>query len=100
MPSHRLRPSRSDDQALVGGGETGRQRWRESRFFKARQAGYAKEFHVERYWREVRLQRIAPISRELVLNYMTDHVLGLPRSVASYLGRPTVGSSLTRLGSS
>ena len=42
--------------------------------------GYAKEFHVERYWREARLQRLAPISQEMVLNYVTQHVLGLPRS--------------------
>ncbi|MDE0065001.1 MAG: acyl-CoA/acyl-ACP dehydrogenase [Gammaproteobacteria bacterium] len=42
--------------------------------------GYAKEYHVERYWREARLQRIAPISQEMVLNYVTEHVLGLPRS--------------------
>ena len=42
--------------------------------------GYAREFHVERYWREARLQRIAPISQEMVLNYVSEHVLGLPRS--------------------
>ena len=42
--------------------------------------GYAREFHVERYWREARLQRLAPISQEMVLNYVTEHVLGLPRS--------------------
>ena len=42
--------------------------------------GYAKEYHVERYWREARLQRLAPISQEMVLNYVTEHVLGLPRS--------------------
>ncbi len=42
--------------------------------------GYASEFHVERYWREARLQRLAPISQEMVLNYVTEHVLGLPRS--------------------
>lgn len=42
--------------------------------------GYAKEFHVERYWREARLMRIAPISQEMVLNYITEHVLELPRS--------------------
>lgn len=42
--------------------------------------GYAREFHVERYWREARLQRIAPISQEMVLNYVTEHVMGLPRS--------------------
>jgi acyl-CoA dehydrogenase len=42
--------------------------------------GYGKEFHVERYFREARLMRIAPISQEMVLNYTAEHVLGLPRS--------------------
>jgi acyl-CoA dehydrogenase len=42
--------------------------------------GYAKEYHVERYFREARLPRIAPISQELVLAYIAQHVLGLPRS--------------------
>jgi len=42
--------------------------------------GYATEYHVERYWREARLMRIAPISQEMVLNYLAEHVLGLPRS--------------------
>ena len=42
--------------------------------------GYAREFHVERYWREARLQRLAPISQEMVLNYVTEHVMDLPRS--------------------
>jgi acyl-CoA dehydrogenase len=42
--------------------------------------GYAKEYHVERYFREARLPRIAPISQELVLAYLSQHVLGLPRS--------------------
>ncbi|HEV8640487.1 MAG TPA: acyl-CoA dehydrogenase family protein [Methylomirabilota bacterium] len=42
--------------------------------------GYAKEFHVERLWREIRLYKIAPISQEMVLNYLSEHVLGLPRS--------------------
>ena len=42
--------------------------------------GYGKEFHVERYFREARLKRIAPISQEMVLNYLSEHVLGLPRS--------------------
>lgn len=42
--------------------------------------GYAREFHVERYWREARLMRIVPISQEMVLNYLCEHVLGLPRS--------------------
>jgi acyl-CoA dehydrogenase len=42
--------------------------------------GYAKEYHVERYWREARLMRIAPISQEMILNYVTEHVMGLPKS--------------------
>ena len=42
--------------------------------------GYAKEYQVERYWREARLMRIAPISQEMILNYVTEHVLDLPRS--------------------
>jgi acyl-CoA dehydrogenase len=42
--------------------------------------GYSKEFHVERYFREARLMRIAPVSQEMVLNYLAEHVLGLPRS--------------------
>ena len=42
--------------------------------------GYAKEFHVERYFREARLMRLVPISQEMVLSYIAEHVLGLPRS--------------------
>jgi acyl-CoA dehydrogenase len=42
--------------------------------------GYAKECNVERYWRESRLSRIAPISNEMILNFISEHVLGLPRS--------------------
>jgi acyl-CoA dehydrogenase len=42
--------------------------------------GYAKEFHVERYLREVMIARIAPVSRELILCYIAEKVLGLPRS--------------------
>ncbi|MHA6758277.1 acyl-CoA dehydrogenase family protein [Streptacidiphilus sp. PAMC 29251] len=42
--------------------------------------GYATEYHVERYWREARLLRIAPIPQEMVLNYLAEHVLSLPRS--------------------
>ena len=38
------------------------------------------EYDVERYWREARLMRIAPISQEMVLIYVAEHVLGLPRS--------------------
>ncbi len=42
--------------------------------------GYAKEYDVERKWRETRLMQIAPISTNLVLSYIAEHVLGLPRS--------------------
>lgn len=42
--------------------------------------GYAQEYHVERYFREARLPRIAPVSQEMVLNYLAQHVLRLPRS--------------------
>lgn len=42
--------------------------------------GYAREYHVERLWRESRLFRLAPISQEMVLNYLSEHVLGLPKS--------------------
>jgi acyl-CoA dehydrogenase len=42
--------------------------------------GYAREFYVERLWREVRLYKIAPVSQEMVLNYLSEHVLGLPKS--------------------
>jgi acyl-CoA dehydrogenase len=42
--------------------------------------GYATEYHVERYFREARLQRIAPVSQEMTLNYIAQHTLGLPRS--------------------
>ncbi len=42
--------------------------------------GYAKEFYVERLWREVRLYKIAPVSQQMVLNFLSEHVLGLPKS--------------------
>jgi acyl-CoA dehydrogenase len=42
--------------------------------------GYAKEYDVERKWREARLYRTAPISTNLILAYVAEHVLGLPRS--------------------
>jgi len=41
---------------------------------------YAKEYHVERLWREVRLLRLAPVSQEMVLNYISHKVLELPKS--------------------
>lgn len=42
--------------------------------------GYAKEYDVERKWRETRLFQIAPISTNLVLSYIGEHMLGMPRS--------------------
>ena len=42
--------------------------------------GYAKEFDVERYWREARLMKIAPVTQEMILNFIGQHELGLPRS--------------------
>lgn len=42
--------------------------------------GYAEEYHVSRFFRESRLMRIAPVSQEMILNFLGSHVLGLPRS--------------------
>jgi acyl-CoA dehydrogenase len=42
--------------------------------------GYAREYHVERYFRESRLLRLAPITQELVLAYLAEHALGLART--------------------
>jgi acyl-CoA dehydrogenase len=41
---------------------------------------YAREYDIERKWREARVQRTAPISTNLILSYIAEHVLGLPRS--------------------
>jgi len=42
--------------------------------------GYAREYDIERKWRETRLFQIAPISTNLVLSYVGEHILGMPRS--------------------
>lgn len=42
--------------------------------------GFAKEYHVERKWREARLYRTAPISNNLILSFVGEHLLGMPRS--------------------
>jgi acyl-CoA dehydrogenase len=77
------------DHGLPCGEQANISKWlaAEAGFFAADRAmqthggfGYAKEYDVERYWREVRLMGIAPISQEMVLNYLAEHVLGLPRS--------------------
>jgi acyl-CoA dehydrogenase len=42
--------------------------------------GYAREFHVERFFREIQIARIAPISPQLILSHIAERVLGLPKS--------------------
>lgn len=42
--------------------------------------GFAEEYDVERKFREARLYTVAPISTNLILSYLAEHVLGLPRS--------------------
>jgi alkylation response protein AidB-like acyl-CoA dehydrogenase len=42
--------------------------------------GYAKEYHVERYFRESMIPRLAPVSREMIFSYIAERVLGCPRS--------------------
>lgn len=42
--------------------------------------GYAKEYHVERYFREAMLPRIAPVTPQLILSFIAEKVLGLPKS--------------------
>ncbi|NMP14748.1 acyl-CoA dehydrogenase family protein [Thalassotalea sp. Y01] len=42
--------------------------------------GFAREYHVERWFRECQLFRLAPVTQQMTLNYLGEHVLGLPRS--------------------
>ena len=42
--------------------------------------GYAKEYHVERLLRESYIPKLAPISSQMILNYIAEKILGLPRS--------------------
>ncbi len=42
--------------------------------------GYAKEYHVERLWRDVMMMRITPVSDQLILSHVAERVLGLPKS--------------------
>ena len=42
--------------------------------------GFAEEYHIERKFRETRLYQVAPISTNLILSYVAEHVLGMPRS--------------------
>ncbi|WP_433868749.1 acyl-CoA dehydrogenase family protein [Saccharopolyspora sp. CA-218241] len=77
------------DRGLPCGREANMAKWlcAEAGFQAADQAvqthggmGYAREYHVERYFRESRILRLAPVSQEMVLNYVAQHVLGLPKS--------------------
>jgi acyl-CoA dehydrogenase len=42
--------------------------------------GYAREFHVERYLREVLIARIAPVTPQMILCFIAEKALGLPNS--------------------
>ena len=42
--------------------------------------GYAREYHVERYFREIQIARVAPISPQLILSHIAERALGLPKS--------------------
>jgi acyl-CoA dehydrogenase len=42
--------------------------------------GYAREYHVERYFREIQIARLAPVSPQLILSHIAERVLGLPKS--------------------
>jgi acyl-CoA dehydrogenase len=42
--------------------------------------GYAREYHVERYFREIQIARIAPVTPQLILCHIAERVLGLPKS--------------------
>lgn len=77
------------DQGLSCGREANMAKWlcADAGFTTADQAiqthggmGYAREYHVERYFRESRILRLAPVSQEMVMNYVANHVLGLPKS--------------------
>lgn len=76
------------DQGMSCGREANMAKWlcADAGFSAADQAiqthggmGYAKEYHVERYFRESRILRLAPVSQEMVMNYVAQHVLDLPR---------------------
>jgi acyl-CoA dehydrogenase len=77
------------DHGLSCGEQANMAKWlaADAAYFAADQAvqthggfGYAKEYDVERKWRETRLMQIAPISTNLILGFLGEHVLGMPRS--------------------
>jgi len=42
--------------------------------------GFSREMHVERLWRDARLSQFAPVPQEMILNFIAQHDLGMPRS--------------------
>ena len=54
--------------------------WPTSRCKRTGGFGFAEEYDIERKFRETRLYQVAPISTNLILSYLAEHVLGLPRS--------------------
>ena len=52
----------------------------ESAMFTHGGMGYAKEYHVERYMRESWIPRLAPVSPQLIMCFIAEKVLGLPKS--------------------
>jgi acyl-CoA dehydrogenase len=42
--------------------------------------GYARDNDVERWWREINLLRLGPVSQQMALSYIGEHILGMPRS--------------------
>jgi len=42
--------------------------------------GYGKENHIERWYRELMVQQVAPVSQQMTLNYFAEHILGMPKS--------------------
>jgi len=42
--------------------------------------GYAREYHADRYFRDIQIARIAPVSPQLILSYIAERVLGLSKS--------------------
>ncbi len=42
--------------------------------------GFAKEYHIERWWREIQLVRLAPVTQHLALSYIGEFILGMPKS--------------------
>jgi acyl-CoA dehydrogenase len=84
-----LDAGRRYDGGLPSGEAANAAKWlaAEAGFFAADRAvqtlggmGYAVEYDVERWFREARLQRLAPVSQEMALNFVAQNVLGLPRS--------------------